>query len=40
MSDQLLSISITLGLLSALALWVPALDWIERLLRSFGRHKP
>lgn len=37
MSDRLFSLLITLGLMAALLLWVPALHVLIRILGSLGR---
>ena len=39
MSDKLLSIAITVGILAALALWVPALDLCKRFILKHGKHR-
>lgn len=38
MSDELFAVSVTVGFLTALLLWVPALNLIQRFIRDGGEH--
>lgn len=37
MSDEKLALFISVGILAALALWVPALELLQRAIRHYGR---
>ncbi len=39
MSDKLLSVVISIGILAALTLWVPTLVLCERLILKYGKHR-
>ncbi|SNS42658.1 hypothetical protein SAMN05421770_101919 [Granulicella rosea] len=39
MPDELISLPVTVGILAALALCVPALDRLERFIQNYGRNK-